>query len=124
MSDPRRSPKPVPAEFKASEQETLHAFAQNMVRRVEAQQSRMLRARGERNHDLFRSLALLGVVGWSITFPTLAGVALGIWIDQRWPSRFSATLTCLLLGMGIGCVNAWAHIRPYLKLHSKNGPKE
>jgi ATP synthase protein I len=89
--------------------------AQNMVRRVQAGQVRMLRARATREQAYWRALTLLGVVGWSVTVPTLAGVALGIWIDRVWPSRFSWTLTFLFIGLTVGCLNAWMHI--------KNDPK-
>jgi ATP synthase protein I len=75
----------------------------------------MLRARATRENAYWRALTLLGVVGWSVTIPTLAGVALGIWIDRVLPSRFSWTLTFLFIGLAIGCLNAWIHI--------KNDPK-
>jgi ATP synthase protein I len=35
------------------------------------------------------------------------GVAVGLWIDATFPSRFSWTLMLLLLGVGLGCLNAW-----------------
>ncbi len=97
-------------------EEKLRASDENMVRKVEVQQSRMLRARATSDHAYWHALTLLGVVGWSVTFPTLAGVALGIWIDRIWPSPFSWTLTFLFAGLAIGCLNAWSHI--------KNDPKE
>lgn len=53
------------------------------------------------------SLGLFGLVGWSVTLPTLAGVALGVWIDRHWPGRVSWTLTLLLVGVALGCANAW-----------------
>jgi ATP synthase protein I len=54
---------------------------------------------------------MLGIVGWSVTVPTLAGVALGVWIDHKWPSPVSWTLTLLFVGLAIGCWNAWSHIK-------------
>jgi ATP synthase protein I len=57
------------------------------------------------------SVAILGVVGWSVAVPTLLGVAAGIWIDHRWPSRFSWTLTLLLGGLVFGCVAAWLRVK-------------
>jgi ATP synthase protein I len=111
QSRPPESPAPeYPAENK------LHASDENMVRSVEVRQSRMLRARATGDHAYWRALSLLGVVGWSVTFPTLAGVALGIWIDRVWPSRISWTLTLLFIGLATGCMNAWTHI--------KNDPRE
>ena len=52
-------------------------------------------------------LGVFGVVGWSVAIPCLAGIALGLWIDRQWPSRFSWTLMLLIGGVMIGCLNAW-----------------
>ena len=83
---------------------------QRMIRDVAERQRRMLRARGER-HTNWRAISILGVIGWSVVLPTLAGVALGVWIDQRWPSRIPWTVTLLMLGLVVGCVSAWYRIR-------------
>ena len=48
-----------------------------------------------------------GLIGWSVTVPTLIGVALGLWVDKHYPSTFSWTLMLLLIGLIIGCINAW-----------------
>ena len=93
----------------------LHTSAQQMVRSVTSRQRRMLQARSRHDRELVRSLALLGVVGWSVTVPTLAGVALGIWLDRIWQSRISWTLTLLVVGLGIGCWNAWSNIKEHTK---------
>ena len=117
-------PQPIPphdshleaSHLEASQMDAkLPPSAQAMVSRVQANQVRMLRARATSEHAYWRALTLFGVVGWSVTVPTLAGVALGIWIDEELPSRFSWTLTCLFVGLMIGCFNAWMHI--------KNDPK-
>lgn len=59
---------------------------------VDAKQSRKLQARREGDRSAWFGLGMFGLVGWSITIPALLGVALGVWIDQRWPTRFSWTL--------------------------------
>ena len=92
-----------------------HSSAQQMVGRINAGQRRMLAARTSRNHELYHALAILGAVGWSVTVPTLAGVALGIWVDRVYPTRLSWTLILLFLGIAIGCWNAWSHIKASLK---------
>lgn len=71
------------------------------------------RARAEREHDrsIWFSLGLFGLIGWSIAIPSLLGVALGLWIDSRWPGPVSWTLTLLFAGVVVGCVNAWYWIR-------------
>jgi ATP synthase protein I len=81
-----------------------------MIREVGAKQDRMARARGRKN-GIFSSIAILGVVGWSVAVPTLIGVALGLWIDHHWPSRFSWTLMLLVGGLVLGCLSAWLRVK-------------
>jgi ATP synthase protein I len=81
-----------------------------MIQQVESRQARALRA-GRKKDDVWGSLAIIGMVGWSVALPTLLGAALGAWIDHRWPSRFSWTLMLLIGGLVLGCTNAWLRIR-------------
>lgn len=83
---------------------------QKMLRDVAAKQQRMLRARAERKAN-WSAITILGVVGWSIVLPTLAGVGIGVWLDQRWPARYSWSVTLLIAGLALGCVGAWLRIR-------------
>ena len=80
-----------------------------MIREVGAKQERMLRARGG-DRSFLASLQVLGVVGWSVAVPTLLGIALGVFLDRRWPSRMPWTLTLLFLGLVFGCTSAWVHL--------------
>ncbi|HVC92147.1 MAG TPA: AtpZ/AtpI family protein, partial [Pirellulales bacterium] len=57
--------------------------------------------------SIWFGLGMSGLIGWSVTVPTLIGTALGIWIDHRYPSRFSWTLMLLFMGLILGCLNAW-----------------
>ena len=50
---------------------------------------------------------MFGIIGWSVAVPTVACIALGVWIDTRWPSPYSWTLMLLFVGIVLGCVNAW-----------------
>jgi ATP synthase protein I len=77
------------------------------IRQVAAKEIHKLRARQEKNQSLWFGLGLLGLVGWSIVVPTLLGLALGAWIDRRFPSHFSWTLMLMVAGLGLGCLNAW-----------------
>jgi len=70
-----------------------------------------LRARRERRRSVWFGLGMFGLVGWAVAVPTLAGVALGSWIDHRWPSRVSWTLTLLFVGVVLGCLNAWRWVQ-------------
>lgn len=51
------------------------------------------------------------LTGWSVVIPTLIGLALGNWIDQKSPSGFSWTLALMAAGLFLGCLNAWYWIR-------------
>ena len=87
----------------------LSPSAERIVRQVESRQTRILRGRAQRR-DFWTSLAILGLVGWSVVLPTLLGAALGVWIDHRWPGRFSWTLMLLVSGLILGCTTAWLRI--------------
>lgn len=95
MPDPDNS-KPAPAE--------------SMIREVELRASRMIRGR-RAYRGYWRAVALVGVIGWTVVLPMLAGVALGTWIDQTWPSQYSWTLMLLTGGLGLGCWTAWLRIK-------------
>ena len=43
----------------------------------------------------------------SVVVPTLLGAALGIWLDNRHAGSHSWTLMLLVIGLVIGCLNAW-----------------
>ena len=78
-------------------------FEQDVARKA----ARHQRAAREGDRSLWFSVGLFGVVGWSVAIPTLLGLALGIWLDARWPGRVSWTLTWLFVGIVLGCANAW-----------------
>ena len=52
-------------------------------------------------------LGMMGLVGWSVVVPTLLGAALGNWLDKHNDGKHSWTLALLVVGLTIGCVNAW-----------------
>lgn len=79
----------------------------NFSRQVGAQARRMLKARRRGSRSVWFGLGMSGLIGWSVAVPTLIGTALGIWIDRRYPSPYSWTLMLLLLGLVVGCFNAW-----------------
>ena len=81
-----------------------------MVVHIEGQQARKLRARRTKDRGTWFGLGMMGTIGWAVVVPTVLGVALGIWIDAHWPSSVSWTLTLLIGGLLLGCVNAWLWI--------------
>jgi ATP synthase protein I len=74
---------------------------------VNAKVVRKLKAQRKVNKTVWSGLGMMGLVGWSVAMPTLLGAALGIWIDKNYPSSHSWTLALLMLGLTLGCVNAW-----------------
>ena len=79
----------------------------NFSRQVGAQAARKLKAQRGAKKSVWFGLGMSGLIGWSVTIPTLIGAALGGWVDKHYPSKFSWTLMLLLIGLIIGCFNAW-----------------
>ena len=50
---------------------------------------------------------MMGLIGWSVTIPTLLCAALGMWLDHHYPGKHGWTLALLAAGLAIGCLNAW-----------------
>ena len=71
------------------------------------QAARKLKAQAGSHKDVWFGLGMSGLIGWSVTVPALIGAALGIWVDKHYPSTYSWTLMLLLIGLIIGCFNAW-----------------
>jgi len=76
-------------------------------RQVGAQATRKLKAKRGAKKSIWFGLGMSGLIGWSVTVPTLIGAALGIWVDKHYPSSVSWTLMLLLTGLIIGCLSAW-----------------
>jgi ATP synthase protein I len=76
-------------------------------RQVGAQAARKLKAQRGGTKGVWFGLGMSGLIGWSVTVPTLIGATVGSWVDKHYPSRFSWTLMLLLIGLIIGCLNAW-----------------
>ena len=72
---------------------------------------RKLEARRSQERDAWFWLGMFGLVGWSVAIPSVAGIALGLWLDERYPGETSWTLTFLIIGVAVGCLNAWYWIK-------------
>ena len=75
-------------------------------REIGAKAARKLRAR-KSTQGVWFGLGMMGLIGWSVVLPTLLGAALGIWLDNHRPGSHSWTLMLLIIGLAIGCLNAW-----------------
>jgi ATP synthase protein I len=74
---------------------------------VAAQAARKLAHEQAPRKSVWLGLGVVGVVGWSIVVPTLAGTALGAWMDRHRGDSHSWTLMLLIAGLMLGCANAW-----------------
>ena len=74
---------------------------------IGAKAERKLRARRHVTRTVWFGLGMMGLIGWSVAIPTLLGALLGLWLDQRFPGGRSWTLALMVVGLAIGCLNAW-----------------
>ncbi len=70
--------------------------------------------RRERGGSTFwRSLSVLGAIGWSIAIPAAAGAWLGHRLDARLGSGVHLTLILLTVGVMVGSAIAWRVVRSH-----------
>lgn len=96
MSAPENRPGPQGAPHEAG-----------LERAVGRKAERRARSRRSGRHTIWFGIGMFGLVGWAVAVPTLAGLAAGIWLDGRFPGGPSWTLTGLIAGVVLGCLNAW-----------------
>lgn len=74
--------------------------------------NRKIKARSEKGEkSLWFGLGMFGLVGWAVSIPTLIFLAIGVWIDARFESQYSWTLMFLVIGIILGCLNAWFWVK-------------
>jgi ATP synthase protein I len=73
---------------------------------IGAKAARKIKAR-KSTQGVWFGLGMMGLVGWSVVVPTLLGAALGIWLDNHHPGKHPWTLSLLVVGLAVGCLNAW-----------------
>jgi ATP synthase protein I len=88
-----------------------HRNPRKFEQQVSEKATRKVQARQEGDRSIWAGLGLFGMVGWSVMVPMLLGIALGIWIDKRFPSPYSWTLMLLFVGLVLGCWSAWYWIQ-------------
>lgn len=70
-------------------------------------------ARREVGHRSFwRSLGVLGMVGWPIALSSVGGALLGHYLDSRWNTGVRFTLLLMMIGTGAGSFVAWTTLKP------------
>ncbi len=80
---------------------------ENFIRRVGRKEERKLQARRQPKNSLWYGLGMMGMVAWSVVIPTILGVVIGLWLDHHYKIKVSFTLILLVLGLAVGCLNAW-----------------
>jgi ATP synthase protein I len=63
------------------------------------------------HRSFWRSLGVLGMVGWPIAVSSVGGVLLGHYVDAHWHTGVRFTLILLTIGTGIGAFIAWQTLR-------------
>lgn len=87
-------------------------------REIGAEAERKLKAQRKGTRSIWLGLGVSGVIGWSVTVPALVGVAVGVWADRQYPSKYSWTLMLLFTGLFLGCLNAWHWVdSEYKEMH-------
>jgi len=86
----------------SAEEEFIEKIKKDSIKKIKSQ---------EEGPRMMFGLGLFGIVGWSVSVPTLMGVALGVFLDKKFTQGFSWTLTFLFVGIIIGSFNAWNWIK-------------
>ena len=103
-------------EIKRTSDQRRRQIADHFADRVAQKESLRLKAMRHKDETVWFGVGMFGIVGWSVAIPTLIGIALGLWIDRTWPSRYSWALMFLIIGVVLGCINAAYWVR---KVRSK-----
>lgn len=112
---------PIKARSSRRQRSEATAAEEELARTVGVKERRKVRARRRRGYTLLFGMGMFGLVGWSVAVPTLAGLALGLWLDERAPTTFSWTLTLLLAGVIVGCLNAWYWVAREMRSEDQPG---
>lgn len=76
-------------------------------KKIESDTKRRQKAQKNKEPGMWSGLGMMGLIGWSVAVPTLAGAALGVWLDSISSAKVSWTLTLIVVGLAAGCLNAW-----------------
>ena len=78
-----------------------------LAQAVRTRRARRERAQREGERSIGQDLAMVGVLGWTIVLPTLAGIFAGRWLDSSLATGVFWTLGLLVAGLALGCMLAW-----------------
>lgn len=78
-----------------------------LVEQIRLRDARQRRWQRDGDGSVARRLAQIGVLGWMIVVPILAGIFAGRWLDQWLRSGILWTAALLMLGASLGLWSAW-----------------
>lgn len=93
-------------------------------RQIGAIEARKLEAKRRGVQGIWLGLGMFGLIGWAVSIPTLLGVLLGAFIDRHYPGVHSWTLSLLIVGLFLGCLNAWHWVVKEGKAIREDGKKK
>lgn len=82
-------------------------YEKSFLEEVKEKENRKMKSISESSKSLFFGLGMFGLVGWAVVIPSIFLTLLGSWIDKKWPSAYSWSLTFLFFGVVLGCYYAW-----------------
>ncbi len=91
---------------------------------VGAQEKRKINARRLGTRGIWSGFGTFGLIGGSVTVPTLLGAMLGAWLDERRAGVHVWTLPLLIVGLCIGCANAWYWVAQSIEKQDKKHDEE
>lgn len=80
----------------------LHSIERDMKRYEERESAR---------RSFWRSLGVLGSVGWPIVVMTVGGAWIGSWLDRDWGTGVRLTMILVFVGAILGSSVAWSIIQ-------------
>lgn len=81
---------------------------QDFLRQIDIKEKRKIKAKKTKDLSVWKHIGTFGLVGWSISCPTILGVAIGWFIDKQNASHgHSWTMFFLITGLMVGCLNAY-----------------
>jgi ATP synthase protein I len=78
---------------------------------VGKKEQRRIKAQKRKGESPWFGFSVFGLIGWSVAVPTLLGSLLGWWLDKNHPASRSYTLMLLVIGLMLGCLNAWYWVK-------------
>ena len=90
-----------------TDNESSEDYRAKLRQQIAKKQASRIKGRRQKDQGAWYGLGVFGIVGWSVVIPLLFFLALGILIDTKWPGPVSWTITFLIVGAAMGCLNAW-----------------